>query len=657
MSRGPVEVNSLTTLMAERWAQLEDDHLSTDDVHDILGQVYDDHWVVSACVDRVVDDTAVAHALLNLGLARTETVVDRCQDIIALSSSSEKPGSSIHDILLSHFGNAPADARLCYLRSVLLRRLDRLNTYVEMERVFPKGIAMEVDEEIGEWEDDPWADGNATSSSKPTPQSKRTEPAPIYLSDFLQNDLLWSACELASLETLESLQVLLNKHSHDLWPSRFKILQCIPEYIPPSLCRELFPALDNSTNVEAIPTRERWRDEVDFTELEETQKAIKDFDNSIQILTDSANAVAFTLATDPLTAEELSTWYKNRVNSVISTTGMIDVALALVQHGAAQGIPSLDELGEELSLLSRLVYDAPQGNDLKDDWTLARWYSMNPTIVVQAYLAYSTPTTLTRDISRLVMPYLYVLESRAERAGQPDPSLPVRLLHEYILTTSLDNAAAIFEASKPTLPSAQRVIKDDEDMARLALACLYGSTSLDEWATMSSIFECLPVWEVPKDEDNNEDTAGMTVISLGAFVTPKTTQPTVTAKELLIFFKPLPFASLSQALDILDVHLESGEIMARWNVPAPLRWFLQSSGDVNEQRARANRMARNAGGKEDPLKDLEDWEGLLKDMVKLTGSGDPGARGAFCLLSREEVTTIFFSGLLSSGSEFTRLFC
>jgi hypothetical protein len=352
---------------------------------------------------------------------------------------------------------------------------------------------------------------------------------------------------------------------------------------------------------------------------------------------------------------ELSTWYKSRVDAILSATGMINVALALVQHGASQGAPSLDELGEDLSLMSRLVYDAPQGKEVEEDWTLTRWHSMEPMAVVNAYLAYSTEATLVRDIWRLVMPFLYVVEARAERAGHPDPSLHTRIIYDYILTTSLDNMAAIFEASKPTLPAAQRLIKSDEDMSRLALACLYGNTSLDKWATMSGIFECLPVWEFSKDDDGYAASAEATLASLAAFVTPSTDRPLASPRDFLKFFEPLPFTLLSQALDVLDVHLESGEILSKWHVPTPLRWLLQSSADVNEQRAWANKMARRGKWKEDRLIGVEDWERLLKDMLKLTGSGDTNARGAFCLLTNDEIMEIFLNALLSSGRKWFRL--
>lgn len=641
-------MSASTTFTPQAWLSLDNDELTDEIINESLASIHDDLWVVSACVDRILNDTAVQHTLLTLGLSRAERVVQRCSNIVALASPKANSNT-----LLSHFQSSPADAQLCHLRTVLLRRLDRLSTYVEMEKEFPKGTEMEVDDVIEEWEDDPWADSGATTSSKPTPQTKHMEPPPISLSDFLQNDLLWSACQLATSEAFSALHILQKKHSTELWPARFKIQSCIPEHIHPTQCSYLFPALDITASRESIYSSEKWREEGDFSELPDTLEAITKSGFELPAITDSDKALEFTPVKDPLTTEELSAWYKNRAEYVISSTGMIDTALALVQHAASQGIPALDELGEELSLLSKLVYEAPQGDDVKDDWTLDHWYSMDPPSVVRAYLSHASPESLARCISHLVMPYLYVLEAKAERAQKPDPALPTRILYDYVLTTTLENVAAIFEASKPTYPAAQRIIKNDEDMVRIALASLYSSDSLDEWTTMSRIFECLPVWDIShNDDEDTGEAADTTVNSLGSFVTPRTNQPHCTANELMLFLQPLPLPSLSRLLDILDVHLESGEILSRWSIPAPLRWFLQGSDNINEQRAWANRMARRAGGNNDRLDGIDDWEWLLADMLKLTGNGDSSARGAFSLLSKEEVSSIFLNGLLSTGSEF-----
>ncbi|KAG7099067.1 hypothetical protein E1B28_000942 [Marasmius oreades] len=625
-----------------RWVDLADGELTVDNVEGILNNLTDDLWAAAACADRLVDDVLLQQKLLQLGLARTDSAYTRLERLLSSSSDQDSLEGKAPS-LIEYFKEVEGDALLCRVRVVLLGRLDRLNTYVEVCKAAPeeeteKGSEQNEDEDE-EWDDDPWGEG----STKAVLVSKL--PPPFSLSEFLSSDLLHSACLLAVNQWFNGLGVVFSRHGSTLWPFRFTILDLIPGHTSPTDYHTLLPSRDPEMDIEIRPHFEGLRRERDWSESSDIQSAL----NAASIpIWHSGNSTSSHSSIDLKSGGELSSWYHQRVDFIVSSTGMIDSALTLVQHAVSQGIGGLDELGEELSLLSRLVYDSPRGKDIpeEEDWTLDRWLSMDPPAVVRAYLAHSAPPTVSNDISRLVMPYLFVLESRAERSGKSDPSLPTRLLYDYILSAPLNIAVSIFEASKPTLPFSQRLIKHDDDMVRLALACLYGNESLDQWPTMSNIFECLPVWEVTSGD---EDAADTTVASLGTFVTPTTARPSCTPSDLLVFFKPLPMSSLSRALDFLDIHLESGEILARWCVPAPLRWFLQSNNDPAEQRAWANRMARRAGNKHDQLDTLQDWEWLLEDMLKLSAKADNKLGGAFCLLSRDEVLRIYLSGLLSTG--------
>ena len=135
------------------------------------------------------------------------------------------------------------------------------------------------------------------------------------------------------------------------------------------------------------------------------------------------------------------------------------------------------------------------------------------------------------------------------------------------MNTSLEIAAPTFEASKSILPAVEFLVKDDEDLARVALTLLYGSNGLDGWAAMSRIFECTPAWDSGYVADaGEEDTANTTIVSPDALIKPSTTKPHVTASDVLLFFQPLHASSLSRALDVLGVRLKSGEILLRWNV-------------------------------------------------------------------------------------------
>jgi neuroblastoma-amplified sequence len=647
--------------LAQEWLSIEDEHISANDISEKLEPIADDQWVVAACVDRVFEDMSLQRNLLDVGIKRTNRASERAKEAYdhpATEDVDEEQLSELSSVdkrsaaLVTHFNTHLEDARLCFLRVVLLERLDRLSAYAELCTHMIQNVDAEdaIDEE---WEDDPWAaeGGDANTQSKQLPPAGYS----ISLVEFMLQDLVESAQYLASQCHIGALQYLMDRFGSQLWPYRFTILETIPEYIQPTEYHSILPSFDPSLNTEEQPSFKLVREQ-DWSEREmvkaallESQVDLPQFSHVTSILYDSSSATH-----RPLAANELARWYERRVDAIIISTGMVDMSLSLVQHGASQGIPGLDQVGEELSLMSRLVYDATgslEGAEDTSDWTLGRWRSLEPSSVVQAYLSRSSPSTLPRDIRTLVMPYLFVLEARAERSGASDAGLPQRMLYDYLMSAPLSLVASIFEASKPTLPAAQRLIRDDEDLTRLALACLYGSNSLDEWSTMSRIFECLPAWDIQGTDENERDEADATVTALGAFVTPSTTRPRCAASDLLIFFKPLPLTSLSRALDILDVHLESGETFARWNVPAPLRWFLQSMNDQGEQRKWANRMARRASALGERVDTEDQWEALLDDMLKLNNEGENGIKGALGLLDREEIIRVFFTGLLSAGGE------
>ena len=62
------------------------------------------------------------------------------------------------------------------------------------------------------------------------------------------------------------------------------------------------------------------------------------------------------------------------------------------QHHDQSQIPS----EEDLSLFSRLVYDAPRPEDWteEDDWTFEQWQEMQPPQVISAFLKHSTQETV-----------------------------------------------------------------------------------------------------------------------------------------------------------------------------------------------------------------------------------------------------------------------
>jgi hypothetical protein len=656
---------------------------SPEDLLENLGLLSDSD-ALKQCIDVIysgeVGERNLARTIIEAGLARGETQAREVEGKIALGDGGQNwSGKSEKEITeaLNRVVGLDDDLRQLVSNYGLLyqarKRLDTYEILSPLTESFSDASAAEVEtgvldapNEAEEEEmelDDPWAEGNnedgaettspviddpweSTSvkstksdtkpimTSKPTslPSSDSEETIAMSLEDFLPQPILNLALEFASSASLHVLRIVFDRHAPELFPYRFSVLDGLPAWVTPGELKEhnLLPVVGDDGN-EKTP--------------EDTTGPLSLFDR-LPIYTVSTG-ISPPMDTPLLDAEALSRWFTSRVES-IDSVGALDLQLAWVQHGASLGIPNLDALGEDLSLLSRLIYDANLTPAQHEKWTLASWKRATESEIVSAYLANASPSTIVGDIRRLVLPYLYVLESRAERGGKPDTHLVERLLHDAVLSLPLHKALPVFDASKATIPMSERLLRNDQNVARLALACLYGSDEREVWSTMSGIFECLPVWDVSGgDLESDQEATAMTLDSIATFVRPHaSSDKPPSAQDLFIFFAPLPFASLSRALDVLDVHLESGEILARWNTAVQLRFLLQSARDNDEQTQLAEKMVRRQAGMK-----AEKWTQLWEDMCKLNGGDDALLRGAFGTLSIEDMMRVYLNGILGSGSK------
>ncbi|BGO99247.1 hypothetical protein JCM10021v2_002919 [Rhodotorula toruloides] len=512
------------------------------------------------------------------------------------------------------------------------------------------------------------------------------QPAPLLpLSQFLSTPLPLVALTLATTSHLPELHLLLSLHARSLWPYRSQILECIPGWIDPAEFADLLPAIDATGAQETmwedvLP----WREELDWSE------------RVLDLVQPSSPA---TDLPEYRSAAEVAGWYLSRVSSLVEG-GYVDSALALVQHAAARGVEvpaggtggGLDEVGEELTLLAKAVYERPfcgVSAEEDEDWSLERWRSLSPKQVIETYTSTSTPSTIAQTLRSLVLPYLSVVESRLERRGEANPAeTTTRLLYVHVLALPLSSSGLhllfpIFEASKPTLPVSQRIVKSDTDLARLAIAVLYGAgkqgTTQEGAAVMSKIFECLPAFDGSTSTAVDGKDAGLfelasaSTADLARPAGPTSTAPPPPSPSPSVFFTALSLApptALSAHLDTLDLHLSQLESLLRYH-SAPntgLFWFLSSYRSETAQRNWATRLARTAAsngagtdGDEGEFESADMWLELMEFMAEGTGVAGEEASGTdeeriekglgrlFWKLGKEEALKIFFGGLLGAG--------
>ena len=495
---------------------------------------------------------------------------------------------------------------------------------------------------------DPWADEKSESSVSelpaatprplpPSPPNETYDSGPsIDRSTFLIFPLTDLVTELARVGDVHAVRVMRHRHGQQLFPHRLAIISAFPAWYGPEELSEadVLPTCHGAKEVE-------WKSDVEDAETG----------------TDTAE-----IARPAMAIEQVRGWYEGQIYA-LDLLGLVDTQTAWVRQATLKGVTGLDAIGEDLSLLSRLVYEASLSPQEQAIWTLSYWQEADSKSIVEAYLSGAQANDIIKRTQTMVLPYLHVLASRAERAGRPDKGLVERHLVDALLTLPLDLVLPVFEQSKATLPKAERIIQDDLVVARLALAILYGTDttpslpSAGEWATRSAIFECLPVWDISgRDPEDDAELTSTTLDSIAAFVRPSPTQPRPPCPaDLMMFFAPLPFASLSRALDILDVHLESGEILARWDTPVEMRFLLQSARDAEEQTQLLKRMVTQASERKVDVKrrkaEDERWDGLWTDLLRLNGSGDQLLRGAFGMIDGADIMRVYLGGILRSGSE------
>jgi hypothetical protein len=538
------------------------------------------------------DDDGVTADLL-AGINDSHWVATAVLQRVVSSADREKQLLDVGLDAADHLDHAVSSS--AYFKRALLQLRDRLRTYEELYAGPPAASA----------EEDPWEADLALPDDEPSASSVAAPATSQPLKPFLARPLPDLIHEYAAQGDTRAVRALLRRHAQQVAPSdRLALVDLLPLHLDPLDYLDLLPLARHGLQAES------WRQERDWSEVEPSEPGAAD-------------------------EAELSKRFRARIEAVEAETGMVELALALVQHGAARGITGLEALGEELSLLSSLVYDRPPAMPTAgdDDWTLQRWRTASPDQLVSAYLAHSSADTIVDDVQRLVRPLLFVLESRNERAGHPDPALPTRLLYHYILSAPLPLVRSLVSASKPTLPASRRVIKDDADLARLALACLYGSSDVEAWLDMSAIFECLPAFTGITEAEQVDASAFTSHLASSA-----------SAPDPATLFAALANCSpsaLTSLLDGLDIHLDSGETLAKWGAPQPLRWLVSAAENESEQRRWLLRLVRRGGAQ---AENEDDWVVLMEDACRLA---TPGA--AFATLNREEVLKLFFEALLSSG--------
>ncbi|CAG8447009.1 7916_t:CDS:2 [Scutellospora calospora] len=620
-------------------ARWKDAEVSETAIHDYLDKIHDKEWVISACFERITKNPHIIRLLLCYGLDHTD-ILDEILKNNNLSATDNLINKKLREHplevdsniekFLNNFELSEKQKIFCRCRYYFLKYLDRLCTYEriveEKTRRDIENGSMDSSEENGNWIT--FIDYNTTFAED--------------FAIFRDVHIAAQAMDFAADEFFNGLNILFTRHGNEMLPYRFTILEQIPETADPDEYESFLPRVgsnDGDELSECLWHQEPWRD-YDWVENPILKKQILqeepeewDFDGILM------KSVPY-----PVSASYITQWYVDRAHKIDNSSGQVDKALSLVRYGIKKNVKNLETLEEDLHMLSQLVYNCYPSLDDGIIMTLDEFESLTEEEIIQTFLRHTDESRIVNDVRHYIMPFLNMLpERRARKSEYPDNNNkylhPTDLLYKYILDLSLTNldwCYLLFEASKPTLLAEERIITSDEDLARVALACLYGKTSTNDLDIQKRISECLPIF----DSDSLETDAIYIDIGSSQKYTPH---------DFLPIFKTKNEKQLQKIIQSLEIHLNAAKVLKPYNNTIPLWWFLQSAKNYTLQKQLCIQLSRRANNNSEydvgHFDNESEWILLLEEMKKLQGDG----RGVLGKISVEEIYKDFISGLLSCG--------
>jgi hypothetical protein len=548
----------------------------------ILKLVQDDAWVSGECLSTLVEDGALQKDILILGQQRANTVT---APLLATKTPDTK------------------DKVWLRTRFYFIQYLDRLETFI---KIWP------------------------SIANQDTPFSKAYD-------QFRDCNLVAQAIEYARLEHHHALDALFMHHGNETLPYRLFILSQIPETANPD--RFVLPHVTQQHEDKWL--EEPWRKPQDPVESDEIQKMIHldvpNYDEYVKRLEEKIQATEY-----PTSSKVIADWYMNRAKAVDSI-GLSNNALEMSRYAQVMGVTGIELQVAEYEWLCKYVYVSRPVQSIEDVVTLEKFREMSNEVILQGLL--SNTTDIVSDMMGLALPWVEVCRKQRMDKQLNKDEKPEMLLYRWLLDQMekrLDLCCAVFEASKPTTPIEDRIIKDDLDLSRLILSITYLSQGPLEY--LVRMFECLPIFS---DLDDGEESTDPTDFRVFLNSSGKEDTPIALFKAL----EPVGPYGLTQMIDTLQNHLGSAEVLHRYHVDIPPRWYLEEQS-IESQRQLCTRMSSQAAGGVESggaqFNQDDDWRELLDDMVRLHDNG----QGIFGKLEQPEILEIFFSSLLRCGRKY-----
>ncbi|KAH6838206.1 neuroblastoma-amplified sequence protein [Perilla frutescens var. hirtella] len=410
-----------------------------------------------------------------------------------------------------------------------------------------------------------------------------------------------AAIVIAEGGKIGALNLLFKRHPYSLVPSMLEVLAAIPETIPVQSYGHLLPATSAPSNIVL-------RDE-DWVECEKMVMFINKFhvnhESYIQFMTEPI-VMKFMSFQWP-SISELSSWYKKRARDIDSLSGQLENSICLVDLAIRKGISELQDFLEDIHYLFQLIYSDENKDDANFTVSLASWEQLSDYEKFRLIMMDVKEDNVITRLHKKAIPFMQkkfnVLTGDDAIIGHLTQtkivdSFLVRWLKEVAAQNKLDLCLIVIEEGFRDMTD-HHLFKDEMEFVDCALKCIYLCSDVDRWSTMATILSKLPQ------------------------------------------MRDVEAADIRNRLKLAEGHIEAGRLLAHYQVPKPINFFVDSHLDEKGVK-QLLRILLSKFIRWQPSRTDHDWANMWRDLQSLQEK-------AFPFLDLEFVLTEFCRGLLTAG--------
>ncbi|KAM7274316.1 hypothetical protein ACFE04_028980 [Oxalis oulophora] len=415
-----------------------------------------------------------------------------------------------------------------------------------------------------------------------------------------------AAVTVAESGKIGALNLLFKRHPYSVAPFMLQILLSIPETVAVQTYAQLLPG--RSAPASVALREEDWVESDKMVSF--IRKLPENNQNSIQIRTEPIAKRC--LGSVWPSIDELCVWYQNRARDIDSHSGQLDNALCLVDIAFRKGIIELKPFHEDISSLHQLIY-SDENDGTCVNMNLIAWEQLSEYEKFRVMLKSVKEETLIEKLQEKAIPFMknrYNLmnSSNQEQAtdhhsythARKSETFLVRWLKEIALDNKIDICLLVIEEGCKEFQS-KSFFMDEVEVIDCALQCIYLCTLTDKWSTMAATLSKLP--QKQGTEINVED--------------------------------------LEKRLKKAEAHIEAGRILAFYQVPKPINFFLEANSDEKGVK-QIIRLLLSKFSRRQPGRSDNEWATMWRDMLCLREK-------AFPFLELEYLLMEFCRGLLKAG--------